>query len=332
MGDIWRSKLRGDPVPWLLESNPWTRYRTMRDILNYSETNEKVQAEKKKLIFHEHIQKLVAETNNWFPYSITRHNDAKIAIYKLQMLADLGITINDINIMDLIEKVTEHVDTDLYAVRQTLPEKDQGFTKPDKEANEWHALPCDSPVIVYSLIKMGLKDVQLDKSIDKISQYWDSSKGHFCNFFFVAGQFKKHQIGCPMAGLMALQVFSQIPGLKESLQAQNAFETLDYHRRLRKSIYFFGRGKKFFTFKYPFIWYNALYLADVLSRFEFIRNTELMEELVEWILENQDEKGRFFPTSIWMAYKGWEFSNKKLPSPWITFLCCRILKNYFDSL
>jgi len=36
------------------------------------------------------------------------------------------------------------------------------------------------------------------------------------NFFFVEGMFKKLQVGCPMAGLMVLKVFSQIPELKES--------------------------------------------------------------------------------------------------------------------
>ena len=80
-----------------------------------------------------------------------------------------------------------------------------------------------------------------------------------------------------MAGLMALQVFSLVPELKESNYARNAFETIDYHRRLGKSIYFFGRKRKFFTLKYPFIWYNALYITDVLSRFNFTKDTELMK-------------------------------------------------------
>ncbi|MDA3850385.1 MAG: hypothetical protein PF447_03855 [Spirochaetaceae bacterium] len=41
---------------------------------------------------------------------------------------------------------------------------------------------------------------------------------------------------------------------------RRAIEPLIYHRELGKSLYYFGRSKKFWTFKYPFVWYNALYI------------------------------------------------------------------------
>jgi len=89
---------------------------------------------------------------------------------------------------------------------------------------------------------------------------------------------------------------------------------LKYHKQLGKSLYYFGRSKKFWTFKY------ALYLSDVLSRFLFIKKSPLLKDCVDWIVDAQDEYGRFKPTSIFMPYKGWDFGNKKEPSPWITFL------------
>jgi len=325
----WQNKLTADPLPWLLNSNPWTKYRTLLDLLNQPLSSDDVVQAENDLSNHHQIQSLISETADWFPQSITRHNDAKICYYKLQMLVDFGLTVKNKGIKELIPKIIEHTDNSFYAVRQVLPEK--GYPKPDLSADEWHALPCDSPIISYALFKMGYQHEQLNQSIENLKNYWETPQGFFCNFFFVSSHFKKHNIGCPMAGLMALQVFSQVPELKESVSAQNAFEAIDYHRRLGKSIYYFGRGKKFFTLKYPFVWYNALYLADVLSRFEFTKETALMKELIDWILSSQNEDGTFTPTSIWMAYKEWEFSNKKQPSPWITFLCCRILKNYFNG-
>jgi hypothetical protein len=245
-------------------------------------------------------------------------------MYKLQMLADSGIKAHDPGRNSILTQVTSHIENDLFAIRQELPQK--GFPKPDPNSNEWHALPCDSPLLTYILTKMGYEHPQIQKSVDRLAEHWSTPQGYFCDFFFVKGHMKKYQVGCPMAGLMALQVFALIPELHDSKAADHAFNTLEFHRSLGKSIYYFGRGKKFFTLKYPFVWYNALYIADVLSRFERFRTTDFMEELVDWIHKQQHEDGTFTPNSMWMAYKGWEFSNKKTASPWVTFLCSRILK------
>ena len=176
---------------------------------------------------------------------------------------------------------------------------------------------------------LSMDNPAVGKSVEALTTRWETPQGWFCHFPFVEGQFKKLQAGCPIAGLMALEVFSQIPDLKESVYAKNAFEPLKFHQEYGKSVYYFGRSKKFWTLKYPFIWYNALYLADVLTRFEFLRSDSLVTELISWIEESQDEGGRFKPTSTWMAYKEWDFANKKENSPWITFLCCRILKRWY---
>jgi hypothetical protein len=130
---------------------------------------------------------------------------------------------------------------------------------------------------------------------------------------------------------MALDVFSEQPELSKSNENKNAFEPLKFHKEYGKSLYYFGRSKKFFTLKYPFVWYNALYMADVLTRFEIFKNELIVKELVEWIQSLQDQESKYKPTSIFMEYKDWDFSNKKEASPWITFLCYRILKRYFQK-
>ena len=70
-------------------------------------------------------------------------------------------------------------------------------------------------------------------------------------------------------------------------------------------------------------------LSDVLTRFDFLKTEPVVEELINWIIESQDEEGKFKPISVFMYDKGWDFVNKKEPPPWITFLCCRILKQYY---
>lgn len=168
------------------------------------------------------------------------------------------------------------------------------------------------------------------KSIDIIKDKWISDTGWFCHLFFVNSQYKKHNIGCMMAGLEALELFSLIPNQIEGEILKNAFNPLQYHKDYGKSLYYFGRSKKFWTFKYPFVWYNALYIADVLSRFDSFKDDTLLKEIIDWISASQDEDGRFQPTSMFMHYKNWDFANKKEKSPWITYLCCKILKQYYS--
>ena len=333
METAWKERLREDPTSWLLESNPWTRYRTLTDLIDMPLSSDEVKDAKNGLCSSPKVKALIAEASEWFPEAPSRFSDPKICYYKLRVLADFGLTIKDRGIKEIVDKATEHLEDDMFAVRGALPKaarKGEKFTKPDPYADEWHASPCNSPIITYSLLRLGLDNLQIKKAVEKLKEKWDRKQGWFCHFFFVESQFKKLQVGCPMAGLMALEVFSQIPDLKESVHARNAYEPLKFHREYGKSIYYFGRSKKFWTLKYPFVWYNALYLADVLTRFEFLKDDELVKELIEWIENLQDENGRFKPTSIYMAYKGWDFANKKEPSPWITFLCCRILKRWYS--
>jgi hypothetical protein len=328
MKDKWLKKLNANPIDWLLNSNPWTKYKTLTDLLEKSELSDEVKKVKKELINDPKIIKLIDETGQWFTESITRHNIPTIPYYKLLMLSDFGLNINDNGIDKIIQKINEHIIEDMFAVRQTLPEKT--FKLPDKKSNEWHVLPCDTPVITYSMLCLKNNDKKVLKSVDKIKEKWQTSYDWFCHFFFVEGQFKKNKINCPISGLMALNVFSQVPELKESKEAKNAFLPIKFHKEYGKSIYYFGRSKKFWAFKYPFIWYNALYLADVLTKFDFLIKDDITTELINWILKSQDESGRFKPTSMFKAYKEWDFSNKKKVSPWMTFLCCRILKRWYN--
>lgn len=326
----WQSRLKGDPVPWLLESNPWVKYRTLTDILGVSLASDEVQKARNELVRHPQVQSLAAEASDWFPQPATRHNDSKLCHYKLMMLAEFGLTTGNEAIKQIVDRTMEHREDGLFAIREGLPETAKGFARPDPDDASWHALPCDSPIITYSLLLLGMDNPLVEKSVEKLKEKWETPQGWFCHFFFVESQHKKLNAGCPMAGLMALEVFSQIPELKESIYARNAFEPLKFHKEYGKSIYYFGRSKRFWTLKYPFIWYNALYLADVLTRFEFLKGDSLVKDIVDWIENVQDERGRFTATSTWMPYKDWDFASKKTVSPWITLLCCRILKRWYE--
>ena len=324
--------MKGNPINWLLESNPWTRYKTLTDLLEYDKDSKEVKEAHDNLIKDPNIKKLIKETNDWMPKAATRNNDPKISYFRLKMLSDFGLTLNDPGIETIYKKATKHIQEDIFACKGQVPgrpKKGEKFVKPDLNADVWHISPCNSPIITYSLYKLGYRTEIVNKSIEKLKSLWDSEIGWFCHFFFVEGQHKKVKAGCPIAGMMALDILSLISELKESKYSKNAYSPVLFHKNYGKTLYYFGRSKMFWTFKYPYVWYNGLYLADILSRFEFLKKSPLLKECIDWIIQHQDKNGRYKPTSIFMPYKNWDFGNKKEPSPWITFLTCRILKRYF---
>ena len=328
MSKTWTKYLKKNSIEWLLESNPWTRYRTLIDLLDKPETDIEVMDAKKQLLENEQINNLVLESSKWFPVLPKRHDDAKMSHYKLRMLADFGLTSDDRLIKDIITKIKEHKENNLFAIRQELPDRNRDKVQ---SFETWHALPCDSPLITYILLALGDNSEEVLETVDFFRGEWEKKEGWFCNLFFVKSQFKKLQIGCPMAGLMFLEIMSSFDYNNKSDYLLNAYEPLKFHKEYGKSLYYFGRSKKFWTLKYPYVWYNALYIGDVLSRFKAFREEELLKEIIEWIIDCQDDEGKYTPTSMFREYKGWDFANKKEPSPWITFLAYRILKRYYGN-
>jgi tRNA U34 5-methylaminomethyl-2-thiouridine-forming methyltransferase MnmC len=91
-------------------------------------------------------------------------------------------------------------------------------------------------------------------------------------------------------------------------------------------MYLFGIGTDFRKLKYPFVWYDILHVTDVLSRFPFARADVRLREMLDTIAAQADGVGRYTAGSMYTAWKGWSFADKKNPSPWLTFLVLRIQK------
>jgi len=52
-------------------------------------------------------------------------------------------------------------------------------------------------------------------------------------------------------------------------------------------------------------------------------------DMVGELLGQADEEERVTPRSMYRAWKGWEFADKKVPSPWLTFLSDRGARRVF---
>ena len=89
-------------------------------------------------------------------------------------------------------------------------------------------------------------------------------------------------------------------------------------------FYLFGIGTTYRRLKYPFIWYDILHVVETLSRFPFLGNDRRLREMLDVILEQVDADGRYTAGSMFRAWQGWSFADKRAPSPWLTFLVLRI--------
>ena len=69
----WQGKLNRNPLPWLLESNPWTKYKTLTDLMDMPLSSLEVKRAKQELCNNTNIKSLIKESSNWIVKAPTRY-------------------------------------------------------------------------------------------------------------------------------------------------------------------------------------------------------------------------------------------------------------------
>jgi hypothetical protein len=138
----------------------------------------------------------------------------------------------------------------------------------------------------------------------------------------------KREDPCPYANLISLKALAQIGASKDSDLSSAGTDVLLQHwdHAYDHKLFLFATGSDFRKIKYPFVWYDLLHVAEVLSDFPDIHNDPRYQTLLAELAAQADSDGKFTATSMYQAWKGWSFANKKNPSPWLTFLVLRIFK------
>lgn len=57
----------------------------------------------------------------------------------------------------------------------------------------------------------------------------------------------------------------------------------------------------------------------MLSKVPYAREDSRFVEMLGLVNGKQLDNGSFVPESVWKAFKGWSFGQKKEASPWITY-------------
>jgi hypothetical protein len=312
---------------WLLDSDePWTRYRTMVDLFDRRETDPEVQAARGEMLAHPLVKSLIEYGVSWPGYGLKRHNDARHPIFAIATLADFGLVTEDPGMENIVSALMSHqAEEGPFQTKLFLYKRFAGV-----EGEHWAWMMCDAPTILYALISLGLGE---NAAVQRASHHlisqlrevgWPCAAGDPMGPGF-KGPGKRGD-PCPYANLISLKAITLLPSKLMNDTARMGAEILlrhwehDYDRKL----YLFGVGTDYRKLKYPFVWYDVLHVAEVLSRFPFLHSDSRLQELVSAITEQADEDGLYTAKSMYMAWKGWSFADKKSPSPWLTFLVERI--------
>lgn len=315
-------------IQWLLGSDePWTRYRTLVDLLDRSEQNPEVMDARSEMIKHPMVQTMIREAGTWPGYPLKRHNDAKHPLYKLSTLADFGIRRDDNGMPVGINALMAHQsEAGPFQIILNIP-KAFGGTGEDM----WTWIACDAPTLLYTLMSMGLGDDARVRQALEVMIGLVQANGWRCCAAPELGSFRgpgRKDDPCPIVNVYMLKAISLRPDLITGSAAKAGLEMLLGHweKQHERKIYLFGIGTDFKKLKYPFVWYDVLHVVDVLSRYPQVHKDPRLLEMVNTITNQANDEDRYTAGSMYQAWKGWSFADKKNPSPWLTFLVLRILK------
>jgi len=315
-------------IKWLKEGESWVRVRTRIDLLKSELDDPFVKQDFDALTKDPKILSLISELQEWPGKVINRHNDAKLLLHKLSFLADIGLKADHQPIREVVDKVIKYKSKEgPFKVVLNIPTH---FGGSGKDELSW--ILCDAPSILYALVKFGLEN---DKNVHQALKFLVMkvrNNGWGCTVADSVGK-KFHGPGkeedvCPYASLLMLKVLAQTETWKYSSACHNGTEALLdlWENSYNKHPFLFKMGTDFRKLKAPLIWYDLLHVADVLSQFEWVRNDHRFLDMINILTAKADRNMQFTAESIWMAWKDWDFGQKKYPSRWLTFLVLRILK------
>jgi hypothetical protein len=314
------------PVGWLLETgDAWVQYRARIDLLGEGEQSAEVQSARAAMLADERIIAIVDSLQDWPGEALSTHKKADHPLHRLSFLAEIGLRAGDPGLDPVIEKALATQNEDgAFQINVRMSPR---FTGMEGEFLTWAI--CDAPVVLFSLAKLGADESALRKAAVHITGTVRES-----GFPCVAGWSEtfhgpgKRSDPCPYSNLLALKALAacpfDFPGKAEAIQSGVEMLLSHWENQTERKIFLFGIGTDFRKPKFPFVWYDILHVLDVLSRIESARGDDRYKAMLGELVDQADAEGRFTPTSMYTACKGWDFANKKEPSPAITLLAWRI--------
>lgn len=298
---------------WLLEGPSWMQYAVELQLMDLKPSSLNA-------LKDESIAKVIKRLKNQ-QVGIPALKTGKVyytktgnAYWDLFFLADIGFTINN---LDINKEIEEFFD---------LQNLDGTFVIQDNIKPSYFCIPT---LLLSSIVKIGYKnDCRIEKYIEVILKSQRLDGGWHCAKSRATGQKLQDTESCPMDNLNILMLLGQYDEFRQDSRFNGAIDLLLSHWKRKDEPwrpYGFGVGKDFKKLKYPAIKYGILRVLDVLSLYPYAVNTEGFNDMLQFAQQKSIDC-KYFAESIVKSYGEFDFGQKKQPSRWITFIINRIEK------
>ena len=273
------------------------------------------------------IKSYLIDVANYHRTLVTNHKNPDLTIHKLLFLLDVGFDTEVPEIKTAVDEILKHRDE--YAIFQSLTNVPKHFGGAGVDVFSWCL--CDAPLLLSVLLKVGMDYYEYIKpGVDHLVSL-RRDNGFPCAVSPELGKFRgpgKKGDCCPYATLIMADLLSYIPEYRDSpvaVSSVNALLNLWENSR-DQHPYMFYMGTDFRKLKAPSYWYDIVSVTGVLSKYEFVRDDRRFLEMIAHIKNKQDQDGFFTPESAYQKLKDWDCGQKKMPSPYLTYLCHRIFE------
>ena len=306
-------------------SEPWLQYAIKLNL--YSERKESLMSLKDQALMDEKIKKYLNDISDFHSMLVSNHKNPELPIHKLLFLLDVGFDMDVPEIENAVTQIISHKDK--YGVYQSLTNIPKHYGGTGEDMFSWCL--CDAPLLLLALLRAKV-DYQeyIQQGVDYLITL-HRTQGFPCSVSEELGKFRgpgRKDDCCPYATLIMLNLLSYIDVYKNSDIVKQGVDVLLslWENSLNKHPYMFYMGTDFRKLKAPAIWYDIVSVCDCLSKFEYAKVDTRFHEMIGIIKSKQHESGLFTPESIYQKCKGWDFGQKKVDSPYLSYLCIRILE------
>jgi len=334
----WKSQLRNDSLPWLLESeNPGVRYLALRDLSDLSPNDKKLKTARKSAHKEGPIAHILCKMNEegyWQRPGTGCGPKYRSTVWALILLAQLGASVKEDKRIRLACK---------YYLDHALNPGGQISAMTNNSPSG--TVDCLQGNMLWSLMELGYNDPRMDSAYEWMARTVTGEGvapmkekhapiryfGGKCGPTFACGA--NNKLPCAWGGVKVLLALSQVSAEKRSELIKQAIQ--------QGVEFFFGVDPS--TAKYPNGWaakpsgnwwkfgFPVFYVTDILQIAEalvglgYAKDARLANTF-ELIRSKQNEEGRWqleynYDGKTWMR-----FGKMKEPNEWVTLRALKVLR------
>lgn len=337
----WRARLRGDPLPWLLDpSAPAVRHLALRQLVGLPVDDPDVTAARHDAMAAEPIASILAAQEpdgHWQKPGPGYATKYRGTVWQLMFLDQLGADPADERVRRACAYVLDHSS----AVSGGFGASGRiDAAAPPPSA----VIHCLNGNLLRALIRFGwLEDARVARAIEWEAraitgegvERWYASGTTGPGFECVANE----RLPCAWGAVKALLGLAAIPADRRSPLVARAAEVgaaFLLGRDPATADYPAGYGNRRPSGSWFKLGFPSGYVADVLQNLEVLcelghGGDPRLEHAIEWLLEKQDAQGRWRNEYAYNGKTWIDFERQGQPSRWVTLRACRVLRTVLEA-